>query len=290
MQELISPKSVVFLDKSWQVLVAKSEYVEELASITGIDKYCLSESRSSSNYTAAQLFAWAAGRKTTRIEDEAYCLLGLFAINIPLLYGEGRKAFQRLCEAILLESEDQTIFAHSRNGELFPENTSDFRPPHKNDPETPRYYPILDSCLVQLPQAPEFKSPDRLHISIVGRQVRFQSARCVKFNVPGTPAQQIVLVLLFEFHSIVRALTCERSAEGDEYWYPTSWRELSQLMVQLGGKWGKKMHQFGAKSETLADIFVSRNVSDVRYRQNRQMQRIAKPQKLWSWRNATWQL
>jgi len=40
--------------------------------------------------------SWAADRETTRIEDEAYSLLGLFDINMPLLYSEGERAFQRL--------------------------------------------------------------------------------------------------------------------------------------------------------------------------------------------------
>src|SRR3569833_418276 len=43
----------------------------------------------------AQRMSWAAGRRTTRAEDEAYCLMGIFGINMPLLYGEGRKAFRR---------------------------------------------------------------------------------------------------------------------------------------------------------------------------------------------------
>ncbi|KAI1496720.1 hypothetical protein F5X99DRAFT_399448 [Biscogniauxia marginata] len=54
---------------------------------------------------------WAAGRRTSREEDIAYCLMGIFDINMPLLYGEGAKAFQRLQEEILRESEDHTLFA-----------------------------------------------------------------------------------------------------------------------------------------------------------------------------------
>jgi hypothetical protein len=44
----------------------------------------------------AEIMSWAANRKTTRIEDMAYCLLGIFDINMPLLYGEGSRAFIRL--------------------------------------------------------------------------------------------------------------------------------------------------------------------------------------------------
>lgn len=55
--------------------------------------------------------SWAALRTTTREEDEAYSLLGLFGVHIPLIYGEGRKAFLRLQEAILRETEDNTLLA-----------------------------------------------------------------------------------------------------------------------------------------------------------------------------------
>jgi hypothetical protein len=55
--------------------------------------------------------SWAANRQTTRAEDRAYSLLGLFGVNIPLLYGEGDKAFLRLQEEIIRHSNDDSIFA-----------------------------------------------------------------------------------------------------------------------------------------------------------------------------------
>lgn len=51
-----------------------------------------------------------ATRETTREEDLAYCLLGIFEVNMPLLYGEGQRAFTRLQEMILMQSDDQSIF------------------------------------------------------------------------------------------------------------------------------------------------------------------------------------
>lgn len=56
---------------------------------------------------------WASGRKTTRIEDIAYCLLGIFDINMPLLYGEGNKAFTRLQQEIIKVNNDLSIFGWS---------------------------------------------------------------------------------------------------------------------------------------------------------------------------------
>ena len=54
---------------------------------------------------------WASNRTTTRVEDEAYSLLGLFNVNMPLIYGEGRNAFQRLQEEIVRKTTDDSIFA-----------------------------------------------------------------------------------------------------------------------------------------------------------------------------------
>ena len=56
--------------------------------------------------------SWAALRETTRPEDIAYCLMGIFDVNMPLLYGEGeKKAFYRLQEEILKISDDQSLLA-----------------------------------------------------------------------------------------------------------------------------------------------------------------------------------
>jgi hypothetical protein len=54
---------------------------------------------------------WASKRRTTRKEDEAYCLMGLFGVNMPLLYGEGNKAFIRLQQEIARTTDDQSILA-----------------------------------------------------------------------------------------------------------------------------------------------------------------------------------
>jgi hypothetical protein len=57
--------------------------------------------------------SWASQRETTRIEDLADCLMGLFGINMPTLYGEGNNAFLRLQLEILSSTDDESIFALS---------------------------------------------------------------------------------------------------------------------------------------------------------------------------------
>ena len=71
----------------------------EIHQITGIDAAAIQGS-DLSMYTVEERMSWAEERQTTRLEDAAYCLLGIFDVNIPLLYGEGEKAFRRLAEEI----------------------------------------------------------------------------------------------------------------------------------------------------------------------------------------------
>ena len=60
--------------------------------------------------------SWAADQQATRSEDIAYSLLGIFDVNMPLLYGEGKlKAFRRLQEEIIKTSEDETLFAMGKH-------------------------------------------------------------------------------------------------------------------------------------------------------------------------------
>lgn len=63
------------------------------------------------SYSVAQRMSWASSRKTSRTEDLACCLLGLFGVNIPLIYREGAAAFQRLQHEILARRRDESIFA-----------------------------------------------------------------------------------------------------------------------------------------------------------------------------------
>ncbi|OAA53920.1 het domain containing protein [Niveomyces insectorum RCEF 264] len=109
LQELLAPEVVVFFSAEWLQLGTKEDNCDLVASITGIDSIYLvrGDLRSAS---VAHRMSWAARRATTRVEDTAYCLLGLFDINMPLLYGEGHRAFLRLQEEIIRVSVDQTIF------------------------------------------------------------------------------------------------------------------------------------------------------------------------------------
>jgi Heterokaryon incompatibility protein (HET) len=111
LQELLAPNDLRFFSKSWSLIGDRSSLRYSVSKITGIPPDFLNQ-RHLSEASIAQRMAWAANRETAREEDVAYCLLGIFDINMPLLYGEsGEKAFRRLQEEIIRETNDQSIFA-----------------------------------------------------------------------------------------------------------------------------------------------------------------------------------
>ncbi|KIM62504.1 hypothetical protein SCLCIDRAFT_60203, partial [Scleroderma citrinum Foug A] len=111
LQEMIAPSNVQFFNKNWQPIGNKKTLAHTLAGITGVSQVILMDGLSSNRPCVAQIMSWAANRTTTRVEDRAYSLLGLLDVNMPMLYGEGRRAFQRLQLEIIRVSNDQSIFA-----------------------------------------------------------------------------------------------------------------------------------------------------------------------------------
>ncbi|KAF4628707.1 hypothetical protein G7Y89_g9445 [Cudoniella acicularis] len=111
LQELLAPKEVVFYGKDWKSIGRKSEIAEVISKITSIPRHIVKDPVFVSSASVAQKMSWAADRQTTREEDVAYSLLGIHDVNMPLVYGEGVKAFTRLQEEILRVSTDQSILA-----------------------------------------------------------------------------------------------------------------------------------------------------------------------------------
>ncbi|KAH8194738.1 hypothetical protein TruAng_011096 [Truncatella angustata] len=111
LQELIAPLRVLFLSSSWDQIGTKTELSSLINEITTISITVLQDPTAQGACPVAEKMAWASERKTTREEDTAYCLMGLFDVNMPLLYGEGNKAFLRLQLEIIRQRPDVTILA-----------------------------------------------------------------------------------------------------------------------------------------------------------------------------------
>ncbi|EME43454.1 hypothetical protein DOTSEDRAFT_174297, partial [Dothistroma septosporum NZE10] len=113
LQELIAPKEVLFYDQNWTSIGSKKSptIFSAISERTKVGVDILLGTTPIQSVSVAQRMSWAAGRKTTRDEDMAYCLMGIFGVNMPMLYGEGGKnAFHRLQESIMKDSNDHTIF------------------------------------------------------------------------------------------------------------------------------------------------------------------------------------
>lgn len=113
LQELIAPQNVEFLTSGWSDLGEKFSLRQLISDITGIRLQILMGTNLAV-CCAAEKMSWASTRETTRPEDVAYCLLGLFGVNMPLLYGEGStKAFIRLQKEILAQEPEYSLLAWS---------------------------------------------------------------------------------------------------------------------------------------------------------------------------------
>ncbi|KAI1258940.1 HET-domain-containing protein [Xylariaceae sp. FL1019] len=121
LQELIAPRFVNFYNKDWQPIIDKDGFSSLISVITGIDIGYLLGSHDLETASVAKKMSWASNRETTRPEDMAYGLLGLFDINMPLMYGEGEtKAFIRLQKKIMKQQpDDHSLFAWGTPVERF---------------------------------------------------------------------------------------------------------------------------------------------------------------------------
>ena len=114
LQELIAPALVVFLSQEWSPIGTKGSLAPLIEAITGVEVDILTGMRTPNEISVSKRMSWTARRVTTREEDRAYSLLGLFGIHMPTIYGEGRNAFFRLQEEILKQIPDDTLFTWGR--------------------------------------------------------------------------------------------------------------------------------------------------------------------------------
>jgi len=176
LQELIAPSSLVFYGKEWHEMGTKLSLQELVSKITGIPVSVLKFGDGES-FSVAQRMSWASKRQTTRVEDMAYCLMGLFGVHMPMLYGEGERAFGRLQEEIMKTSDDHTLFAWTEQGDehrwitrgVLADSPAEFI----NSDDIIQSKPILESTPYSMTnkglriELPLFKINDRVHFAIL---------------------------------------------------------------------------------------------------------------------------
>lgn len=202
LQELIAPKEVFFYNKKGLRIGEKRTSSKLIKKITGIDTFIL-EGGPLEEVSVGRRMSWAVDRQTTREEDLAYSLMGLFGINMPLLYGEGPKAFIRLQEEILRQSDDHTLFAwrsapesaihgtasglladHPRNFRNFRSKTG-AKPADADEAHIDHKDHIVRVWDHKVPQSPITLTNKGIHIT----------SRVADLNSPGNPEQHLILIL-----------------------------------------------------------------------------------------------
>lgn len=116
LQELLAPRCLRFYEAMWRGIGERDILSPLIARITGVLETVLVSSTESDTYdfpvaSLATRISWMARRRTTRVEDMPYSLLGIFDINMPMLYGESRRAFYRQREEVIRKYNDLSIFA-----------------------------------------------------------------------------------------------------------------------------------------------------------------------------------
>ncbi|KAG1731137.1 hypothetical protein EDB19DRAFT_2009811 [Suillus lakei] len=121
LQELLAPPQIKFYGTDWKPLIpldhSKSDRVSDsimrkISNITHIPLKDLKSFEPGTNRVPEKML-WASKRRTTRIEDIAYCLIGIFNVSLMIAYGEGNRAFFRLMEEIMKRYDKWDVFLWS---------------------------------------------------------------------------------------------------------------------------------------------------------------------------------
>jgi hypothetical protein len=100
LQELLAPRKLKFFSCEGKALGHVQELQYLIHSITKLPIAALTGD-SLEEFGIEERLGWTQNRTTTRDEDKAYSLLGIFGVHMPLIYGEGqKKAFRRLRKEI----------------------------------------------------------------------------------------------------------------------------------------------------------------------------------------------
>jgi hypothetical protein len=99
LQELLAPKSVHFFSRENESLGTKTSLQQQIHEVTQIPLAALGGTPLC-QFDPEERLQWASTRETKKVEDKAYCLLGIFGVSMSLRYGEKDAAFRRLKEKI----------------------------------------------------------------------------------------------------------------------------------------------------------------------------------------------
>ncbi|KAI0329514.1 HET-domain-containing protein [Cubamyces sp. BRFM 1775] len=216
LQELIAPRDVIFLTHAWTPIASKLSIAPTLQEITRIDTEVLLCKTPLEKVSVARRMSWAAGRVTTREEDEAYCLMGIFGVHLPTIYGEGREAFIRLQEEIMRRIPDATMFVWGPRGDVV-ETTRGYRSVFP----TSRGISYIDESCLLATRPSCFSAASSNFVRVSSREFAAAygiSQHSVHFTVSSHGIQAICPIVAFSSGCILLLLPCrEKVGEVDMF-------------------------------------------------------------------------
>ncbi|KPM43048.1 hypothetical protein AK830_g3522 [Neonectria ditissima] len=201
LQELIGSKQLQFYDNRWNYIGSKKSLLPFFSSALRIDAAVLENSECLPDFSIGRRMSWAAQLSASRPEDVAYSLLGIFGVSMTIIYGEGHRAFHRLQEEILRDTNDATLFAWQSTG-------------------TQKYRGLLAN------------SPSEFHhFSIHSQSMSLRVPGCIQTSSAG-----ILIDDTFGVHNagqeIVLCLSGQRSQDGSETGVGIPLREWNNRFVR----------------------------------------------------------
>lgn len=117
LQELLAPRVILFFTQDWSLYQdpSSSNHKEDSFILAELEKVTSITSRHLKDFhpgmdDARSRLQWASTRRTTRPEDIAYSLFGVFDLHLPVLYGESKgNALGRLLSEIISQSGDISV-------------------------------------------------------------------------------------------------------------------------------------------------------------------------------------
>ena len=229
LQELLAPGDLHFYDMDWSYIGQKSNMINLLAKVTKIDIRGLNglgrarDRNANGHPCVAEKMSWASGRQTSRVEDMAYSLLGLFDVNMPLLYGEGRKAFYRLELEIMKQSDDESIFAWVAKGHL--SHTGMLAP----WPDAFKYSGVIMRNETKVSRPPFAMTNKGLEMRIPESSLK---QGCDNLHQEDPSATQRAGVLTLHLDCFAMIGTTQSTARA--------WAPIKVELEQLGGRWARR--------------------------------------------------
>lgn len=221
LQELLAPNLINFYTQDWGYIETKGSLSKIISEITNVDEAVLLGSRPIESVSVAKRMSWASKRETTRPEDIAYSLMGLFDVNMPMLYGEGQKAFLRLQEEIMKASDDHTLFAWIR-----PSAPDDL--PHGLLADSPKDFANSKDFISYQdwePRAPYSLTNRGLQINLRMSAMSDDGTCCAGLNCPSSMFQQSIYVTFIAVH-------LKKTSQVDEQYVRIKISSLEAYKVQ----------------------------------------------------------